>query len=255
MADEKKGHSSNDPTQEFLTVLNSLASPMGDLLSTFMMDMSAAEFKNRMHYATFMQTIAAMKNVEWGISVGIIGLEQALTLMANLPLANYVNKDYFGPVKATQDMCFRVATSKKSQSEFDENVKSHAGGKIGGFLGIFGGGSFSVDSDTTYKTGERRGTDCSATVDTHVEYGRLPAPETVSFLESESDEVVKEGMKLSKIMLEKQKNKLTDDVDSAEVPKDLPKDDDEFGDLFGDDDADSTFSDNSELDTEEDDEG
>ena len=215
----------NDPTQEFLTVINSLAGPMGDLISTFLMDISAAEYKNRLHYAAFMQLVAAMKNVEWSISMGILTMEQALMLDASLPMVGFVPKHYTGVTKATEDITFRVSTQKQSEKELDENIKTHAGGKIGGFLGLFGGGSFSVDSDTTYKDRELRKTNCESTVDVHIEIGTMPPPETVAYLDQESAELVKGGIAINKIVLKKQEARLGDEADNAEVPKGPPKDD------------------------------
>ena len=212
---------------EFLAREQMIPSQMGQLLGTFITDVSTGEFQNRMHYARFVMQILQQKNVHWSIEAGVLMLKQGLSAEESIPFAEWINRNYFGVSRANFDAEFRVSATRQSKenTSLGVDVKTHTEGKIGGFLGIFGGGGFSVDSGTTYRrdTGVQRGSNYESTVRVHVEMESMPEPELVAFLSQEATEIVKGSVEVSKLIINKQKDRMLTEADQAEVPTGLPK--------------------------------
>ena len=225
-----------NPNDEFLAREQMIPSQLGQLLGTFITDISTGEFQNRMHYAKYQMMILAQKNIHWSIKSGVVMLKQGLSAEESIPFAEWLNRDYLGVSRATFDAEFRVSAMRRNndKTQIGEDVKAHTEGKIGGFLGLFGGGGFSIDSNTTYRrdSGVIRGGNYESTVKVHVEMEQMPPPELVSYLSDEAVEIVKGSVQISKLLIEKQKNQLISAVDDADVSSVWP-DDEENGNGFG----------------------
>lgn len=233
MANEQ--HDFND---EYEGYEGRLPSMLGKLLSTVIMDISHAEYSNRINYAKVMVYILRHEAVVWAMQAGVLTLSQGLSAMNTTPFIEWVNRDYFGVKKANFDAEFRIAASRlnNEKTQLGIDTKTHTEGKIGGFLGIFGGGGFSLDAGTTYRrdTGMEHKASREATIKVDVEMESMPPPELVSYLSDEAVEMTKGSVDISKVIIEKQKNLMADEANDADVPKGLP--DDVWGkkdDIFG----------------------
>lgn len=199
-----------------------IPSQMGALIFNFMKDVSEGEWNNRIHYAETMQLLVAAKNVDYFVALGILTMEQKLTLEASIPFLEYIVKNYFGTKRATLDLEFRVSAKRADTSKLTAGVHTKAEAKTGGLAGLLGaGGSFSVSADTTYQKDTRRESDYSSTVKVHVEMESMPPPETVAFMAQATQELVKDGMAINKQMIERQKDLMSGEAETAEVPKDV----------------------------------
>lgn len=210
--------------REFQEREANIPSQMGNLIATFMKDVSDGEWQNRVHYGETMQLLVAAKNVDYYVAIGVLTMEQKLTLEASIPFLEYVVKSYFGAKKATLDLEFRVSAKRNDSDNLKAGVHTKTGGQIGGGIAgaLFGGGgNFSVAADTTYSKETRRQSDYSSTCKVHIEMGIVDPPESVSFMSQATQEIVKAGVTVNKTIIEKQKEQLVSDVDSADVPKDL----------------------------------
>ena len=211
-----------------------IPSQMGNLIATFMKDVSDGEWQNRVNYANTMQMLIAAKNVDYFVSIGVLTMEQKLTLEASIPYLEYLVKSYLGTKKATLDLEFRVSAKRNDSDNLKAGVHTKTGGQIGGGVigSLFGGGgSFSVAADTTYAKETRRQSDYSSTCKVHIEMGVIEAPETVSFMAQATQDIVKGAVEINKMIVEKQKDALQASADSADVPKDLhDRDSGESGD-------------------------
>ena len=86
----------------------------------------------------------------------ILTMNQALTLMANIPIFTVVDSDPFVFTEASLDLEMRVAASQEDNSSLKSNVETEAKFKIGGIAAIFGGGG-SVRVKQTQRIRRRRG--------------------------------------------------------------------------------------------------
>ena len=208
--------------QEFEAREEAIPQRLGALIHSFLHELTTAEYENRRNYAQFIQAVIAMENAKWGVDVGILTMEQALSIMASVPIAELVNMDYLGVDEAKQTLEFRVSASRKSNDKLTAHAESQTNIGTGGLLSILGGGgSCSISAGTTYMKENRRASDYSSTVKTEITVKRMPPPETVSFLGQVTQEVVRAGMDINRQIIEKQKDQLTDDADSADVPKSI----------------------------------
>ena len=195
---------------------------LGELIHAFLSELTDAEYKNRMDYAKFIQAIIAFENAKWGVDIGILTMDQALSIMASIPIIELVNIDYLGVTEAEQVMEFRVSASRKSGDKLTAHAESETKVGTGGLAGLLGAsGSCSMSAGTTYQRDNRRESDYSSTVKTTVKVGRLPAPETVQFMGQVTQETIKAGMDINRMIIEKQKEQLTADTDSADVPQSI----------------------------------
>ena len=197
---------------------------MGALIAAFANNVNNAHQENQVMYADFVQRITAMKNLDWAISVGILTMEQALTLMANIPVASIVNMDVFGFKEATLDLEMRVSASTEEKTSVGVDTSTEASVKIGGIAKLFGaGGSVKIKADTTYKKEVRRESDYSSTARIHILMERMAPPEGVQKMLDMQNEVVVDAMKINKTIISKQVEQLNAEVDNADVPQTLPE--------------------------------
>ena len=144
--------------------------------------------------------------------------------MSSLPVVAVVDMTNFGFKRATLDLEFRVSAQQEDTTSLKTNVQTEAKFKIGGIAAMFGaGGSISVKADTTYQKDTRRQSDYSSTVKAYLEMERMPPPEGVQIMLDATNEVIKEGMAINKMIIEKQYSQLTAQADEADVPKNLPE--------------------------------
>ena len=197
---------------------------LGQLIASFANNINNAHRASQLGYAEYIQQVVQIQNIEWAVSIGILTLDQALTLTSSLPIVSVIDTSDFGFTRATLDAEFRVSASQEDDSSFKQNVQTEAKIKIGGIAAAFGaGGSLSVKADTTYQKDTRRKEDYSSTVACHIEMGRIDPPEGVQIMLESTNEVIREAMKINKIIIEKQFGQAEQEADVAEVPKGLPE--------------------------------
>ena len=191
---------------------------MGALISSFGRNVVSAHHEIQMTNAQYIQTLAAMENLNWAVEVGILTMSQALTLMANIPIFTVVDTDPFVFTEASLDLEMRVSAHRENSTNFKQNVQTEAKFKIGGIAAIFGGGgSISVKADTTYQRESRRSSDYSSTVKAHIKMERVDAPEGVQLIRDTTNEVVKTAMKINQDIIRQQAEKLTTESAESEV--------------------------------------
>ena len=211
----------NDPG--FANRERAYADTMGALIASFGRNVVQAHHELQVTNAEYIQTLAAMENIQWAVEVGILTMNQALTLMANIPIFTVVDSDPFVFTEASLDLEMRVAASQEDSSQFKQNVATEAKFKIGGIAAMFGaGGSVKVKADTTYQRDTRRKSDYSSTVKAHIKMERVDPPEGVQLIRDTTNEVVSTAMKINKTIIEKQAEQLTAEAQAAEAPQSLP---------------------------------
>ena len=211
----------NDPG--FANRERQYADTMGSLIASFGRNVVQAHHEVQVTNAEYIQTLAAMENIQWAVEVGILTMNQALTLMANIPIFTVVDSDPFVFTEASLDLEMRVAASQEENSSLKSNVGTEAQFKIGGIAAIFGGGgSVKVKADTTYQRETRRKSDYSSTVKAHIKMERVDPPEGVQLIRDTTNEVVQTAMKINKTIIEQQAERLTQESHAAEVPQRLP---------------------------------
>lgn len=209
--------------REFEQREQNIPNQLGALIHAFLSELTSAEYQNRMDYAKFLQAVIAMENARWGVDVGILTLDQALSIMASIPIVELVPLDYLGVTEAEQEMEFRVSAKRGNTSKFTANAKTETNiGIGGGIASLFGpSGSCSVTAGTTYQKDTRRESDYSSTVKTKIKVGRMPQPETVAFLGQATQDIVKAGMDINRQIIERQTSQLSDDAASADAPQSI----------------------------------
>ena len=211
----------NDPG--FVNRERQYADTMGSLIASFGRNVVQAHHELQVTNAEYIQTLAAMDNIEWAVEVGILTMNQALTLMANIPIFTVVDSDPFVFTEASLDLEMKVAASQENNSSLKSHVETEAKFKIGGIAAIFGGGgSVRVKADTTYQKDTRRKSDYSSTVKAHIKMERVEPPEGVQLIRDTTNEVVQTAMKINKTIIEQQAERLTQEVQASEPPASLP---------------------------------
>ena len=197
---------------------------MGSLIASFGRNVVQAHHELQVVNAEYIQTLAAMDNIQWAVEVGILTMNQALTLMANIPIFTVVDSDPFVFTEATLDLEMKVSASQEDSSSLKSNVATEAQFKIGGIAAIFGGGgSIKVKADTTYQKETRRRSDYSSNVKAHIKMERVEPPEGVQLIRDTTNEVVQTAMKINKTLIEQQAERLTQEVQASEAPASLPE--------------------------------
>ena len=199
------------------------ADTMGALIASFGRNVVQSHHEVQIANAEYIQTLAAMDNIRWAVEVGILTMNQALTLMANIPIFSVVDSDPFVFTEATLDLEMRVSAHQEDNTSLKSNVATEASFKVGGIAKIFGmGGSIKVKADTTYQKEKRRSSDYSSTVKAHIKMERVDPPEGVQLIRDTTNEVVQKAMEINKAIIERQKEQLTEEAKEAEVPQSLP---------------------------------
>ena len=208
--------------REFESREQNIPNQLGALIHAFLSELTSAEYQNRMDYAKFLQAIIAMQNAHWGVDVGILTIDQALSIMASIPIIELVPLDYLGVTEAEQVMEFRVSAKRSDTSKLTAHAETETKVGTGGLAGLLGAsGSCSITAGTTYQKDTRRDSDYSSTVKTTVKVGRMPPPETVSFLGQATQDVIKTGMDINKQIIERQTTQLSNDAETADVPQSI----------------------------------
>ena len=219
---------------EFAGREQQIPNQMGALIHGHIKEVTSAEHQTRLDYAEFMKMVCAADSVMWAVQVGILTLDQALTVMAQIPLINYVNTDYLGVTDSTLEMEFRVSASRQDTSKTDTHVDTEtnisAGG--GGLSKLFGAPKVStkISAGMNYSKENQRKSDYSSRVSCTVNIGRLPPPEGVAFMQQVTQDVVNAAMDINKQLIQKQANQLSDDMEAGDVPKQLPGSDSDTAD-------------------------
>ena len=210
---------------EFRGRENAYPDTMGALIASFGRNVVQAHHEIQVSNAEYIQTLAAMDNLRWAVEIGILTMDQGLTLMANIPIFTVVDSDPFVFTEASLDMEMRVSAHREDSTSLKTNVATEAKFKIGGIAALFGAsGSMSVKADTTYQKDTRRESDYSSTVKTHIKMERVDPPEGVQLIRDTTNEVVKTAMKINQDIIKKQAEALAVESDGAPVPKSLPED-------------------------------
>ena len=130
------------------------ADTMGALIASFGRNVVQSHHEVQIANAEYIQTLAAMDNIRWAVEVGILTMNQALTLMANIPIFSVVDSDPFVFTEATLDLEMRVSAHQEDNTSLKSNVATEASFKVGGIAKIFGmGGRY--QSQSGYDLSER----------------------------------------------------------------------------------------------------
>ena len=196
---------------------------MGALIASFGRNVVQAHHEIQVANAKYIQTLAAMENLRWAVEIGILTMDQGLTLMANIPIFTVVDSDPFVFTEASLDVEMRVSAHREDSTSLKSNVATEASFKIGGIAAIFGGGGhIKVKADTTYQKETRRTSDYSSSVKAHIKMERVEPPEGVQLIRDTTNEVVRTAMKINQSIIERQAERLTAESGAAEVPESLP---------------------------------
>ena len=196
---------------------------MGSLIASFGRNVVQAHHEVQVANAEYIQTLAAMENLRWAVEIGILTMDQGLTLMANIPIFTVVDSDPFVFTEASLDVEMRVSAHREDSTSLKSNVATEASFKIGGIAAIFGGGGhIKVKADTTYQKETRRTSDYSSSVKAHIKMERVEPPEGVQLIRDTTNEVVRMAMKINQSIIERQAERLTAESGAAEVPESLP---------------------------------
>ena len=198
---------------------------MGALIASFGRNVVQAHHELQVTNAQYIQTLAAMESINWAVEVGILTLNQGLTLLGKIPIFSVVDTDPFVFTEATLDLEMRVSAHREDSSQMKAQASTEASFTIGGIAKIFGGGgSIKVKADTSYQRDTRRTSDYSSTVKAHIKMERVEAPEGVQLIRDTTNEVVRTAMKINQAIVERQAEKLTEESQQTEVPETLPVD-------------------------------
>ena len=196
---------------------------MGALIASFGRNVVQSHHEVQIANAEYIQTLAAMENLRWAVEIGILTMNQALTLMANIPIFTVVDSDPFVFTEASLDMEMRVSAHREDNTSLKSNVATEASFKVGGIAKVFGmGGSIKVKADTTYQKETRRSSDYTSTVKAHIKMERVDPPEGVQLIRDTTNEVVRTAMKINQAIIERQAEQLTTEAQETEVPQSLP---------------------------------
>lgn len=196
---------------------------MGALIASFGRNVVQSHHEVQIANAEYIQTLAAMENIRWAVEIGILTMQQGLTLMANIPIFTVVDSDPFVFTEASLDMEMRVSAHREDNTSLKSNVATEASFKVGGIAKIFGmGGSIKVKADTTYQKDTRRSSDYTSTVKAHIKMERVEPPEGVQLIRDTTNEVVRTAMKINQAIIERQAEQLTTEAQETEVPQSLP---------------------------------
>lgn len=196
---------------------------MGSLISAFSHNVNQGYQEMQMTYADYILKITAMDNLEWATNVGILTMEQKLTLLQSVPITSIVGLDQFGYKEAELSFEMRVSATQEKKSSLAVSAGTESELKVGGMAALFGaGGSVKVKADTTYTKDTRRASDYSSTMKGRLTMERFPPPEGVQKLIDAQNEVVSSAMLINKQIIEKQYGALETESDDAEVPIALP---------------------------------
>ena len=197
---------------------------MGALIASFGRNVVQSHHEVQIANAEYIQTLAAMENIRWAVEIGILTMNQALTLMANIPIFTVVDSDPFVFTEASLDMEMRVSAHREDNTSLKSNVATEASFKVGGIAKVFGmGGSIKVKADTTYQKETRRSSDYGSTVKAHIKMERVDPPEGVQLIRDTTNEVVRTAMKINQAIIERQAEQLTTEAQETEVPQSLPE--------------------------------
>ena len=196
---------------------------MGSLIASFGRNVVQAHHEIQVANAEYIQTLAAMENIRWAVEIGILTMDQGLTLMANIPIFTVVDSDPFVFTEASLDLEMRVSAHREDSASLKSHVATETSFKVGGIAKIFGmGGSIKIKADTTYQKDSRRASDYSSSVKAHIKMERVDPPEGVQLIRDTTNEVVRAAMKVNQSIVERQAERLTAESEAAEVPESLP---------------------------------
>ena len=210
--------------EEFRDRETGYSDTMGALIASFGKNVVAAHRELQIENAEYIKTIAAMDNINWGVEVGILTLDQALTLLANIPIIAVVDTDPFVMDEATLDMEMKVSAHREDNSNLKVGTEVESNVKAGGMVGLVGvSAGLRIKADTTYQKETRRNSDYSSTVKAHIRMKRVPAPEGVQLIRETTNEVVTKAMEINKLLMERQVTEAKKELGDAEIPTQLPE--------------------------------
>lgn len=193
-------------------------------LTGFLDAVVASDWTVKMNYAEYVQELLKVNNIKWACSVGILTMDQALTMLADIPPIALVNLDTLAITEAVIEQEFSVNASRSDSSQLGVKAGSEFNAKTGGLSSLIGGSaSVKLTCSTTYNKDTRRESDYSSTVKTKVTMGRIPAPEGVQKLIDATNEFISQGMEINKTIINKQQEKMAEKADSQTAPQSLPE--------------------------------
>lgn len=198
-----------------------ISTQLSDVLGAFCRQTVDAHHNMQLRYAEYIQYLAKLDNIKWAIDIGILTLDQALSILISIPVVGAANVSQVGIEEAELNMEFAVSAHADSDESLRSQTKAEGSVKIGGVAAAFGaGGSMSVSADTTYQKGERRASDYSSTVKMRVLIKRKDPPEGVSILMAETADVIKKAMSINKAIIERQCESLALEQQNTPPPAD-----------------------------------
>ena len=221
---------------------------ISNTLNAFLGSIQKAHHQNLLNEVEFVDTVSKLKNIETKLEAGILTIEQALTLMQSLPAIEYVDEEGFGLDTARILMNMRVSahTEKKSTTEGDSSLSGSL--KVGGIASAFGvSGSLKMSGHLSHSSEHANTSDYSAYTELEVTMKRTKPAPARRLTSQLMQEFIKDIGVLAKTQVALQKQKMQDEIESKEPPKNIPPpDDSKNGDSDGSDESGNASSDSSD---------
>ena len=182
--------------------------------------------KNLMAEAQFGQFCAGIKNVRTSLQAGLIGPDQALTMMQDLPFIEYIDDEGFGLDTLELDLSFRVSSHSEAKSDTDVKIGSETDVGIStGFLGMGAKVNQKVTAQVAHHAEQADSADYSAYIRVKATMKRTKPAPARRFTSLLVQEMVRDTHEMCKAIFKRQKAKLQEETANTDVPKQLPKQD------------------------------
>lgn len=173
--------------------------------------------------------LARAENIHMHLRAGNINAEQALTLMLDIPLLDYVDDEDFGFDTMRYEMAMDVNVHHKDDSGIDTDTKVDTKASYGG--GLFArlaGVKASVEATTDIKTSNHHLDEAGYHSASKLEFTmkRFPAPKGRKMVREAVRELFKLAIKQQQAQQAEQDRLMRQETGQKGVPKDLPKQDD-----------------------------
>lgn len=199
---------------------------IGATLSAFFTELQKAHHGFILNEVDFIKYCSELGSIKQKLSAGVIGAEQALTLMQELPVIEYCDDEGYGLDDSEIEMNMRVSASTKENKKDEGSVDSDTS-----IEGSYGFGPFGhakakqqIHGHFSHAAEQAHESDYSAYTRIKSRLKRIKPPPARRLTSQLMQEYVKDIHTIVKSQMKRQSAALSEELAGQDPPKQLPKD-------------------------------
>ena len=203
---------------------NEFPDQIGATLHAFLSELQEAHHGFILNEVDFIEHCTKLGSIKQQLQAGVIGAQQALTLMQELPVIEYCDDEGYGLDDSEITMNMRVSASVKENKKDEADVASDTEVSASAGYGPFGHAKVSQKIHGHYSHGSEQAheSDYSAYTKLTVRLKRIKPPPARRLTSQLMQEYVKDIHEVIKMQMKRQSAALNEELANKEPPKQLP---------------------------------